>query len=260
MREVDAQQGTRPTGSAGDGGGGEPQPRRALAEQILVVLSLSLLESAIFALISLLEAPIKGVAVSVFPTYDLARQLAGTAFALAPVWLVLYLVRRPGEGGVRSLGLDGERPWGDLGWAVVLAAAVGAAGLGLYLGAVQLGVNRIVVPVPPEGHWWTVPVLALGAGQNALLEEVVVVGYLLTRLPRLGWSPWAAIGASAALRGSYHLYQGWGGFAGNVALGLLFGWVYRRTGRLWPLVAAHLILDAGAGVLYLWLCPHAPYC
>ena len=40
-----------------------------------------------------------------------------------------------------------------------LAAIVGAAGIGIYLAAVALNVNRFVVPVPPEGHWWTVPIL-----------------------------------------------------------------------------------------------------
>ena len=31
-------------------------------------------------------------------------------------------------------------------------------------------------------HWWTVPVLVLQAAKNGLIEEVVVVGYLMTRL------------------------------------------------------------------------------
>ena len=49
---------------------------------------------------------------------------------------------------------------------------VSAVGLGLYLGAIALNVNRFVVPVPPLGHWWTIPVLLLGALQNGALEEV----------------------------------------------------------------------------------------
>ena len=33
--------------------------------------------------------------------------------------------------------------------------------------------------------------------------------------------------ASALLRGSYHLYQGWGGFVGNAIMGLVFAEYYR---------------------------------
>ena len=38
-----------------------------------------------------------------------------------------------------------------------------------------------------------VPVLIGAALQNAVLEEVVVIGYLLTRLSQLGWSPRRAV-------------------------------------------------------------------
>src|SRR5256885_966370 len=78
-----------------------------------------------------------------------------------------------------------------------LFAIVGAAGIGVYLAAIAIGVNRFVVPAPPLGHWWTVPVLFLNAAQAALLEEVIVVGYLITRLQQLGWSAVAAIAGSA---------------------------------------------------------------
>ncbi|MRT44417.1 CPBP family intramembrane metalloprotease, partial [Xylella fastidiosa subsp. multiplex] len=76
--------------------------------------------------------------------------------------------------------------------------------------------------------WWKYPVLVLSAMQNAILEEVVVVGYLLRRLGQLGWTPGAALVASAVLRGSYHLYQGIGGFLGNMVMGVVFVYLYRR--------------------------------
>ena len=76
-----------------------PLPRRTLAEETLVVLSLSLLASAVFAILSLLEAPLRGVTVaSVSQSTQLARQVFGALFSLAPVWLVVYLVRRNGRG------------------------------------------------------------------------------------------------------------------------------------------------------------------
>ncbi len=189
-----------------------PPSRGMLVEEVLIVLSLSLLASAAYAILDLLAAPVnRSVAVVTFSTSPhLARQLLDIAFGLPPVWLVLYLVRRNGE-RLSTIGMALDRPGADLAWGVALAAIVGAAGIGVYLGAVQVGINRIVIPVPPTGHWWTVPVFVLGAGANALLEETVVVGFLVTRLRQIGWGAVPAVVGSAALRGSYHLYQGWGG-------------------------------------------------
>ena len=52
------------------------------------------------------------------------------------------------------------------------------------------------------------------------------------------------------LRGSYHLYQGFGAFIGNVVMGLVFGEWFRRRGRVMPLVIAHTLLDIVAFVGY----------
>jgi membrane protease YdiL (CAAX protease family) len=235
-----------------------PLPRRTLVEELFVVLSLSLLASAVFAVISLLEQPLRGVRVaSVSQSTQLARQVFGVVFGLAPVWLVVYLVRRNGE-GVAGVGLAWDRPREDLVRGALLFVVVGLGGIGVYLVAVELGVNRFVVPAPPLGHWWTVPVLLLNAAEAALLEEVVVVAYLVTRLRQLGLTEVAAVGSSAFLRGTYHLYQGWGGFLGNLAMGLLFGLVFVRTRRAWPIVLAHFLLDMGAGVGYLLFREHLP--
>ncbi|HEX6231265.1 MAG TPA: CPBP family intramembrane glutamic endopeptidase [Actinomycetota bacterium] len=235
-----------------------PLPARTLAEEVLVVLSLSLLASAVFAIIDLLSAPLRGVTVaSVSQSPSLARQVFGSLFGLAPVWLATYLVRRSGE-GVAAIGLARDRPREDLLRGFLLFAVVGLGGIGVYLASVGLGVNRFVVPVPPTGHWWTVPVLLLNAAEAALLEEVVVVAYLVTRLRQLGLTEAGAIGSSALLRGAYHLYQGWGGFLGNLVMGLLFGFVFTRTRRAWPIVVAHFLLDVGAGVGYLLFREHLP--
>jgi membrane protease YdiL (CAAX protease family) len=228
-----------------------------LVEECILVLSLSLLASAVYAIISLTSAPVKGATVFVVPQVGLATQFANFAFGLAPVWLVVFLLRRSGE-GVGQIGLALDRPGRDVASGVVLSVIVGAAGIGIYLVSVALGVNRFVVPVPPLGHWWTIPVLLLNAAQAALVEEVIVVGYLITRLQQLRLSEPAAIGASALLRGAYHLYQGWGGFAGNLALGLFFGLFFTRSRRTWPLVVAHFLLDVGAGVGYILFRTHLP--
>ncbi len=233
-------------------------PRRILAEEVLVVLSLSLLPSAIVAVRSLLERPVSGIIVpAANQSANFLDQLLPFVFGLAPVWLVIHLARRSGE-GMGAFGFDGQHRRRDAALGLGLFAVVGLAGIGVYLGAVALGVNRFVIPAPPEGYWWTWLAVVMNAAGAALLEETVVLVYLVTRLQQFGWSAAAAIGAAALLRGSYHLYQGWGGFLGNLAMGLLFGWLFVRTRRAWPFVVAHLLLDVAAAAGFLLFREHLP--
>jgi membrane protease YdiL (CAAX protease family) len=104
-----------------------------------------------------------------------------------------------------------------------------------------------------------VPVLVLSALQNAVLEEVIVVGYLLTRLEQMGVGARWAVGISAVVRGSYHLYQGFGGFVGNIVMGVVFALVWRRWRRVGPLVVAHALIDIVAFVGYALLKDHLPW-
>jgi membrane protease YdiL (CAAX protease family) len=180
---------------------------------------------------------------------DLVLQLAGIAEALAPVVLVFYLLARTGE-GPRDMGLDATQPGLDIARGAVLAAVIGGAGLGLYLAAFHLGLSLTVVPESLPAVWWRIPVLILSAAHDGILEEILMIGYLLRRLDQLGWNPWRAIMFSAVLRGSYHLYQGFGAFIGNAIMGLIFGYLYRRWGRVTPLIIAHTLIDTVTFVGY----------
>jgi membrane protease YdiL (CAAX protease family) len=228
-----------------------PPDRRLLAEEVLIVLSLSLLATAVDAFLSFLRAPVdRSVAVSLFRDVELAAQLADILFDLAPVALVVHLARRTRE-GLQPFGLGTAKLGRDAGWGVAAGLGVAGVGLVMYLAALALNVNRFVIPIPPLGRWWTGPILVIAAAQNALLEEVVAVGYLIRRLEQIGWSGKVAVATSAILRGSYHLYQGWGGFVSNLALGAVFGYAFLRWRRTWPLVVAHLVVDVLAGVGYI---------
>src|SRR4029077_7075267 len=98
--------------------------------------------------------------------------------------------------------------------------------------------------------WWSAPVLILLAIGNAVLEEIVVVGYLVVRLREIGLATPVVVAASAVLRGSYHLYQGFGGFVGNAAMGVVFALFFLRFKRIVPLIIAHSLLDIVAFVGY----------
>jgi membrane protease YdiL (CAAX protease family) len=180
---------------------------------------------------------------------DLVLELASIATALAPVVLVFYLLARTGE-GPKDIGLDATQPVKDTLRGAVLAAVIGGAGLALYLAAYHLKLELNVVPEDLPAVWWRTPVLILSAAHDGILEETLVIGYLLTRLDQLRWNPWRAIVFSAVLRGSYHLYQGFGAFVGNAVMGLIFGYLYRRWGRVTPLIIAHTLIDAVTFVGY----------
>lgn len=238
------------------------EPRRITAE-ILIVLGVSLGQSAVYAVVAIVAALTRGPlkdqstsinnALSPRPYLDLTYQLLGIVFALVPVALALYLLSNRGRSATRAIGFDLTRPGPDLGWGVALAAAVGIPGLAFYVAGRALGITVQVQASNLSDYWWTVPVLVLLALKNGLIEEVVAVGYLHERLTDLGWGRWRFVVTSALLRGSYHLYQGYGPFLGNVAMGVLFGWFYTsRWGRrrVMPLVVAHTILDIVSFVGY----------
>ncbi|MFJ6607439.1 CPBP family intramembrane glutamic endopeptidase [Streptomyces lydicus] len=250
----------------GRGAGAAEEPsRKVLRSETLIVLGLSLGASALSALISFIgsvtkpgglkhqAATLNASHAPGRPWLDLAWQLFGIATALVPVALVAHLLMRERAGGLRAIGFDRRRPGFDLSRGAGLAAVIGGSGLLLYLGARAAGFNLTVVPEALPDVWWKVPVLVASAVQNAVLEEVIVVGYLLRRLDQLGWSSMAALAASAVLRGSYHLYQGIGGFFGNMVMGVIFVLLYRRWGRVGPLVAAHALIDTVAFLGYALL-------
>ncbi|WP_432495300.1 CPBP family intramembrane glutamic endopeptidase [Kineococcus auxinigenes] len=242
----------------------DPRERRLIVWEVVAVFAVSLGMSGVRALvrfIGLVTAPealnaqtstVLGSYAPDRPWLDLALQLVSVASGLAPVLLVAYLLARGGE-SLRTLGVDGRRPGRDLLGGVGLAALIGGCGLVLYVGARAAGLNTNVAASALPDVWWAVPISVLAAAENGILEEVLVAGYLLHRLSQLGvrWLP--ALVISAVLRGSYHLYQGLGGFIGNVAMGLVFGWVYQRWGRAMPLVIAHTLIDVAAFIGYALL-------
>lgn len=247
---------THPAGSAP-----HPALRRGwIVAEIVLVLGLSLGRSGVYALVEFVADLTSGTAlaeqtvtlnasVSPRPLVDLAYQLLGIVFPLVIVGLVAYLLQRSGQ-SLRTLGIDWSQPWRDLGRGTALAAVIGLTGLAWYLIAHQLGINLAVAAAGLPDQWWRWPVLILGALENAIVEEIVVLGFVLLRLRELGWGWPTAIGLSALIRGTYHLYQGLGGFVGNVVMGVVFGWLFKRWGRVSPMIVAHALIDIVAFIGY----------
>lgn len=230
--------------------------RRRLIFEVLLVLGLSLGQSAVYSVVQLLDkmsrAPLAqgtstlNVVRSNRELFDFTYQLLDIVFALVPVFLVFFLLAEPGKSVFRRMGLDFRHPVRDGLGALGLLVVIGVPSLGLYAAGRALGITTEIIPSALNQYWWTIPMLVLSAIHNGLLEEVVMVGWLLDRLEKIGLSPLAAVLLSSLIRGSYHLYQGFGPFVGNFALGLLFCWLYKKYGRIMPLVVAHSLVDIAA--------------
>ena len=247
-----------------------PLARRSIRSEIWLVFALSLGASGVRAALEIIgdlttkKVPLRGQVTVLNGSQaqqswlDLALQLTSIATAIVPVLLVAYFLSIAGD-SLRTLGLDWSRPAADAVRGAGLAALLGGGGLALYLVAHALGGSLIVVPENLPAVWWRIPVLLLSAVQNAVLEEVLVAGYLLHQLKKLGWGDYRALLVSAFVRASYHLYQGVGAFVGNFVMGLIFGRIYQRFGRTAPLVIAHALIDAVAFIGYIALAGHVSW-
>jgi len=244
-------------------------PRERPGAEVIAVLLVSLGMSGIYALLSLIRSEItvqggigNATATVVAGTssahqwLDVLDDLANILNGVGPIVLALVLLARwPGGPGF-GIGFGTVRLRRSALQGAGFCALIGIPGLALVYVAHRLGLNASLEVVNFPDVWYRVPYLLLSALQNGAAEEVVVVGYLLTRLRQMNWSNQRALLASATLRGSYHLYQGFGGFAGNFVMGLIFGWWFQRSRRVMPLVIAHFLLDAISFVGYVYLHRH----
>lgn len=243
--------------------------RVRLRWEIGIVLALSLGQSALYSVLSLVRAllrptPLSDQSAALNPSradeavWDAIYRVLDVAFDLALVALVVYLLWEPGRSALRRIGLDLSHLGRDLGLAVALLAAIGIPGLALYALSRLAGLTVQVQAAELDAAWWTVPLLLLSAMRAGLLEEVILNGYLGERLRELGWRPWTTILAIALLRGAYHAYQGPAMALGNVVMGAVFAWCYLRWRRVMPLVIAHALIDTIAFVGYPLAAPFLP--
>lgn len=176
------------------------------------------------------------------------RVLSGTvAFELLLLCLLGAFLRARGW----TLARLGLKPsWRDSAIGLALAVGAYAAYAGLWVITVSLWPNigqiaGAIHLVNSDLTWLSV---ALVIVVNPVFEEVFECGYVIAAL-RESRGVTTAINVSAAIRVFCHFYQGVLGVLGVVPVALLFAYWFARTGRLWPLIVAHAILDL-AGLVW----------
>ena len=240
--------------------------KRRIDLELWLVMGLSLGKSAVYSILALVaaltaEQGLRGSSTTINRSeaaqqwLDFAYQFFGNLFPLVPVALVIFLL---GSSALIQLGITKEKLGRQLLTGFALALGIGIPGLFLYLGARAMGLAAKVVATDVVQYWWTIPMLLLNALGASLLEEVIMVGYFFTRLRERGLSDHKIIWLSAVIRGCYHLYQGFGGFIGNLAMGLVFGYLFKKTGKLIPLLFTHFLLDAAIFIGYVWAASWLP--
>lgn len=216
--------------------------KKELGVVLLITFGMQGFRSLLRLIDALLQpAPLNEQSVQLHPAQtttwlDPLLQLSSAAILIGWGLLVLLLLDKDGIRLPKLRKLD--VPQGAL-----LAAVIGLPGLAFYLAALHFGLTKEVVP---NSNWLSI----VWSFANAFAEETVVVFWLLTRLKQLGCRAWVGVAASASLRGSYHLYQGVSAGVGNIVMGVVFAWVYQRTGRVWPLVIGHFLIDLVAFLGY----------
>lgn len=209
---------------------------------LLITFGMSAIRSLLRLIDSLLKGPLNEQSVTLNkPAADALWLDYGLQLCSASVligWGLLAMFLLAGD-GIRLPRLV-PKDWIS---GAALAALIGIPGLAFYFGALHLGLTKEVIPSGFDSYWG-VPVLLLWAFANAFGEEVVVVGWLMARLKQLGLPLWLILACTSVLRGSYHLYQGISAGFGNIIMGLVYGYYFHRTGKVWPLVLAHFLIDA----------------
>jgi len=169
-----------------------------------------------------------------------------------------YLMNRGGPGFVECLGLRAwPGAWKPLGLVVLAALAVG------FL--VEWGLGKVAEPLDLSSHWteWFDEDLIWGGAAVVtvslveyvlfapLFEELVFRGLLFATLRRR-----FGFGLSATLSAAiFALAHGYGllGFVSVIFSGLLWAWVYEKTGSLLPGMAAHALNNLMVCLTEMWL-------
>jgi hypothetical protein len=228
----------------------EPTRRDLVWETRFVMIAF--LASGIAGAVVLLAEHVSGVgSVTRFPVYISGHPVTNLIvgmLAYVPVAsvvpLALLLLSRTGDTPAR-LGLG----WPKLKMDIIPAFGLIGASFGSELViliplAPLLAHHQSLLNKTAVGHvpgYYVIWGLMISA-TTAVAEEVLMNGYLMTRLHQLGWTPRSALTLAIILRTSYHVYYGVG-FILTVPFAYFMTRSFQKNGRLTRTIAAHFLFD-----------------
>jgi membrane protease YdiL (CAAX protease family) len=228
-----------------------PARRRLVWETRFVMVAFLL--PAVMAAVVLFAQHVAGVAsVTRFPNIVSGQPVTNLVLGIldyfpvaAMVPLALFLLSRTGQ-PPHVLGFAVPRFFADILPGLGLAAASWATEFAILIPLAPLLVHHTsLFNEVPTGHvpsYYVIWGIAISA-TTAVAEEVLVNGYLITRLGQLGWTPNGALVLSLILRTSYHVYYGLG-FLLTIPFGFFVTRSFQKHRRLSRPIAAHFLFDA----------------
>ncbi len=176
---------------------------------------------------------------------------------------VLYFLGRAmwHRRGLRLVGVIPQRPWRDLGWgltslvvAVVLVASTVmlTSVVGELFGqkAPTLAHPLLKALVASDAIAGTVMLIASAVLIAPVLEEVIFRGLMQSVLVEWFGQPmrWGVVLLAslvfAMIHADLNTGENWQALPGLFVLGLILGWLYERTGSLWPSIIVHIGFNA----------------
>lgn len=218
-----------------------PRERKAIYFELVVVVGILVVPSLLKAVFQFLhpdQAPRPE-----FASWYFGGKLAAEILLLGLLW---HVIRLNGESAA-----DFTKPFSGMDLARGLGLATGAY-LSFYAAYMVLWKLGIAPAGAADDHATEIfqaplsPLYVLAILINPFVEETFVRGFLQTRLRQAQESPGVILLASTVLQTSYHIYQGVGPCLSLAPGFALFAAYYHRTGRLWPVIVAHLLEDVVA--------------
>ncbi len=190
---------------------------------------------------------------------EAVRALLIQGMTLLPVMVYVLARSYRHASGWEQLGLSGRRG----GW-LVLSGVLGLL-LGTPIVMATLGLSSwfgstiLNQPMPELGHQMleairdaddlagTIGLIMAAVVVAPLLEEVVFRGLVQTALLEVELARihrWSVILISATVFTLLHVGMPWQTLPGLWVLGVILGWMYERTGNLWPCIFTHAGFNA----------------
>lgn len=180
----------------------------------------------------------------------IVRTIYGVVEQASVLGLLVYVLFRQGR-NLTNIGLS--LSWKDvprsIGLALVAAVVTVLAEYGLYYGTSYLTGHRSGWRARNLGFLlgsrspWSALWLLINTLVNPWVEELLARAYIMSEVRWLTGRWWPAVFVSVALQSAYHLYQGVLPALSYAALFLTFALYYARTGRIFPVILAHLYFD-----------------